>query len=148
MRTLSKLLAAVGLAAVVVSATAQEKDDGKDGALKLEGKYTIVKGERDGQPIPADRLTGSVIRFTKDEVVGTDKDTKELFVSTYKLDTGSKPWKILFKTKAPKEAETTGLIKKDGDTIVLVYAFPGGKEPTEFKTGEKQQMFWLKMESK
>lgn len=146
MRSLSKVLAAVCMTAIVVSASAQEKGGGKKGAVKLEGKYTIVKGEEGGKAIPADRLKGSVVRFTKEEVVGTDKDKKELFVAEYKLDTSSKPWKILMKTKAPKEAETTGLIKREGDMLVLIYALPGGKEPTDFKTGEKQQMFWLKGE--
>ena len=54
------------------------------------------------------------------------------------------------KQKDGETASTTGLIKKEGDTIVLIYALPGGKEPTEFKTkkGDKQQMFWLENKKK
>jgi hypothetical protein len=45
----------------------------------------------------------------------------------------------------PKKGETAdGLIERKGDTVTLIYALPGGKAPTEFKTNEKQQMFTLK----
>ena len=37
-----------------------------------------------------------------------------------------------------------GLIKRDGNTVMLIYALPGGETPTEFKTKEKQQMFTMK----
>jgi hypothetical protein len=37
-----------------------------------------------------------------------------------------------------------GLIASEGETVKLIYALPGGKAPTEFKTAEKQQMFVLK----
>jgi hypothetical protein len=45
----------------------------------------------------------------------------------------------------PQEGMTaTGLVKKEGDTITLIYALPGGAAPTEFKTKAKQQMFVMK----
>ena len=33
---------------------------------------------------------------------------------------------------------------------MIIYALPGGKEPTEFKTkkGDKAQMFWLENKKK
>ena len=37
-----------------------------------------------------------------------------------------------------------GLVKKEGDTVTLIYALPGGRPPTDFMTTEKQQMFVLK----
>lgn len=121
-----------------------KKADEKDAALKLEGGYTIVSGERDGKPIPEERIKGAIVKFTGDTIVGTDKDKKEFFASKYKLDTGKKPYKIWMKSTTPSEAETTGLVEKDGDTVKIVYALPGGKEPTEMKAGEKQHLFVLK----
>lgn len=132
---------AVGCLAVGADLAAQDE---KKPALKLEGGYTLVKGEKDGEPIPAERIKGAIIRFTKDEVIGTDKDKKEIFVAKYKLDTSEKPWKILLKSTAPKEAKANGLIKKEGDTVVVIYALPGADDPTEFKTKKGQHMFWLK----
>ena len=155
--------AVLGLAAVCGSASA---DDEKTAKLVLKGGYTIVKGERDGQPIPLERIKGATIRFREDETVGTDKDKKEIYVAKYKLDTSKTPWKIMMTTVEKKKADgsqkedpkmkdgenasTTGLIKKEGDTIVIIYALPGGKEPTEFKTkkGDKAQMFWLENKKK
>ena len=144
MRTFSMIVTTLSMLGLALAVQAEDRDPEKAAAPKLEGKYTIVRGEEMGMAVPAERLQGSLVRFTKDEVVGTDKDRKELFVASYTLDTGTKPWKIRMKSKAPKEVETTGLIKKEGDQVVLIYALPGGKEPTEFKTADKQQMFWLK----
>ena len=116
----------------------------KKEAVKLDGTYTIVSGEEDGKAIPAERLKGAVVRITDGKIVGTDKDRKELFAATYKVDTTKKPWKIDMKSMEPKEASTTGLVKKEGDTLTIIYALPGGDAPTEFKTKAKQQMFVLK----
>ena len=40
------------------------------------------------------------------------------------------------------------MIEKKGDEIRLIYALPGGEEPTEFGTKEKQLMFVMKNTSK
>lgn len=130
---------------LVSGLTAEDKKaDPKGGGTKLDGGYTIVSGETDGKAIPAEKIKGSTVRFSGDTITGTDKDKKEFFASKFTLDTSKKPWVIKMKSVAPKEAETTGLVKKDGDTITIVYALPGGDAPTEFKTKEKQNLFVLK----
>jgi len=124
-------------------------------AGQIDGGYTIVSGERDGKPIPADEIKDALVRFTLGEVVGTDKDRKEFFAATYTLDTKTKPWKIDMKSIAPTKPDVTGgapkdgttatgLVKKDGDMLTIIYALPGGDAPTEFKTKAKQQMFVLR----
>jgi uncharacterized protein (TIGR03067 family) len=118
--------------------------DEKKEAVKLDGTYTIVSGEEDGKAIPDERIKGAVVRFTGDAILGTDKDKKEFFSATYKLDSSKTPWVIDMTSKRPKEATATGLVKKDGDTLTIIYALPGGDAPKEFKTKEKQQMFVLK----
>ncbi len=50
--------------------------------------------------------------------------------------------------KKGEEVTAKGLIEKDGDTVKLIYALPGGEMPTEFKTKEKQLMFVMKNENK
>lgn len=144
MRNLPNMLAVLSVTVFVVSGFAEDKTPGKAAAAPLAGGYTIVKGESDGKPIPDDRIAGALVKFTADEVIGTDKEKKHLFASKYTLDTTGEPWKIMMKSTTPKESEAVGLVKKDGDTIVLIYALPGGKPPTEFKTQEKQNMFWMK----
>ena len=118
---------------------AQKKD-----AASLEGGYTIVSGEKAGKAIPEGEIKGSIVRFTGDKILGTDKDKKEFFSATYTLDTSKTPWVINMTSKEPKEAKATGLVKKEGDTITIVYALPGGEAPKEFKTKDGQQLFVLK----
>jgi len=120
----------------------------------LIGGYTIVSGEKYGEKEPAERIEGTTVRIAEDAIVVLDKEKKEVYAQTYKIDTKSTPWKIILKSKiTPKnegsgEVEAKGLIEKKGDTVRLIYALPGGAEPTEFKTKEKQLMFVMKNERK
>ncbi|MBN9120272.1 MAG: TIGR03067 domain-containing protein [Planctomycetes bacterium] len=147
-----KMLIAASLFALSVAvATADPPDgkpaqkvDGKKAAASLEGGYTIVSGEKAGKAIPEAEIKGSVVMFTGDKILGTDKDKKEFFSATFTLDASKTPWVIDMTSKEPKAAKATGLIKKEGDTIVIVYALPGAETPKEFKTKEGQQLFVLK----
>ena len=147
MRT-TRFLGAAVLGLFALSLTAQDRPGEKDDASKLEGTYTIVSGEEGGKSIPPERIEGSLVKFTADKITGTDKDRKEFFAATYKLDTSKKPYRIRMKSTTPKEHETVGLVEKKGETLRIIYALPGGPEPTEFKTKEGQQMFVLKPQGK
>ena len=146
-----KLVGMSALLAVVVWVSAPAgAEDGKKAAggnkadAKLEGSYTVVSGEENGKAVPADRVKGSAVVFTADTITGTDKDKKEFFAAKYTLDTGKSPWTIRMHSTAPKEADAVGLIKKEGDTVTLIYALPGAPAPTEFKTKDRQNMFVLR----
>jgi uncharacterized protein (TIGR03067 family) len=99
-----------------------------------------------------DRLKDVTVRIAANAITTFDKDKKEIYAATYKLDTSRKPWRIMMTaTITPVDGKGTkaeGLVERDGDTFKLIYALPGGKAPTEFKTGEKQQMFVLKKRGK
>ncbi|MFO0888469.1 MAG: TIGR03067 domain-containing protein [Isosphaeraceae bacterium] len=112
----------------------------------LAGGYTIVAGEKFGVKEPEERIKGSTVRFTEDRVVVTDKDKNEVYGASYKLEAGAKACRIVMTSKlADNEGQVAhGLIEKKGDTIRLIYALPGGEEPTEFRTKDKQLMFELK----
>lgn len=125
------------------------------GPVPLEGGYTVVSAERDGKAIPEADLKGLIVRFTRHDMLGTGKNLKNLYGASYTLDTTKTPWKIDMKTTPPekpfltkevlKEPVTaTGLVKKEGGVITLIYTLPGGEVPTEFKTKEKQQMLVMK----
>jgi uncharacterized protein (TIGR03067 family) len=120
-------------------------DDKKADTSKLLGKYTIVSGKRDGKDLPKGDFDKSVVIIEKDTIYGHDKDKKEFFGATYTLDTSGKPWKISMVSRSPKKGEKAeGVIEADGDKVRLAYALPGGKAPTDFEAGEKQQSFVLK----
>jgi len=140
---LALLLVALGLN-VRAADNKAEKPDAKD-ASKLEGRYELVGGEESGKQTPAEHIKGSVVIITGNAIVGTDKDKKEFFSCTYKLDTSSKPWKITMTSKEPKQGDKAeGVVEVSGDTLKICYALPGGKTPTSFKTEEKQNCFVLK----
>jgi uncharacterized protein (TIGR03067 family) len=152
----------LGLAATLglgLSALADDKPKSKiSGApADLLGGYTIVAGEKYGEKEPAERIEGTTVRIADDAIVVLDKEKKEVYAQTYKIDTTSTPWKITMKSKITpykqegketEEAVSQGLIEKDGDTVRLIYALPGTPAPTEFKTKSKQIMFVMKNERK
>jgi uncharacterized protein (TIGR03067 family) len=139
-----KLLSFAMLCCGAAYLSAPAAGQGKKAEAKLEGAYTVVSGEENGKAVPAEKVKGSVVRFTGDMILGTDKDKKEFFAAKYTLDTVKTPWTIRMRSTAPKEAETVGLVKKEGDTVTLIYALPGAPAPTEFKTKDRQNMFVLK----
>jgi len=125
---------------------------GADDALKaddLVGVYEIVSGEKFGVKEPEERIEGSTVRFTRDRVVVADKEEKEVYGATYKLEAGEAghgACKITLTSKlADKEDQVAhGLIAKEDGKVRLIYAIQGGQAPDGFKTKDKQLMFVLK----
>jgi len=155
--TRTKRLAIAFAAGLLVLPSALADDKAKrnasDAPADLIGAYTIVSGEKYGITEPAERIAGTTVRFAEDAIIVLDKEKKEVYAQTYKIDTASTPWKITMKSKitpykGADDMEAKGLIQKDGDTVKLIYAIPGGEMPTEFKTKDKQLMFVLKNERK
>jgi uncharacterized protein (TIGR03067 family) len=158
-------LLTLSLASIVAVGGLALADDKKkpnpSGAPKdLIGGYTIVAGEKYGEKEPAERIEGITVRIAEDGIVTLDKEKKEVYAQTYKIDTTSTPWKITLKSKITpyqqekgkdkddSESVAHGLIEKEGDTVKIIYALPGTPAPTEFKTKSKQLMFVLKNEKK
>jgi uncharacterized protein (TIGR03067 family) len=115
----------------------------------LVGTYRIVGGEREGIVDPPERVEGSTVRFTAETVVVSSPDKKEVYSATYTLAPGDKPGttRIHMTSRVPadKQEKAHGLIARDkDDTIRLIYALPGGEEPTEFRTKDQQLMFVMK----
>jgi uncharacterized protein (TIGR03067 family) len=153
---LFKLSAALALVALLTSfAVAQQTDSTAKNANKtttpksLAGRYTITSGEKEGTKEPEERIKGTTVTFTEETVIVADKDKKEIYSASYKLDTTTTPPQITMTSRVDGSAGeiARGLIQqdKDDDNVVrLVYALPTGEVPTEFKTKEKQLMFVMK----
>jgi uncharacterized protein (TIGR03067 family) len=112
--------------------------------LSIEGGYTIASAERDGRPIPASTLKDAIVRVTGGRIVGTDRDRTEFLYGTYTLNMNKTPWEVELKVMGAKDDTTRGLVKRDGNTLTLIYALPGAEAPKEFKTKEGQVMFSLR----
>jgi len=138
-------LTAVLLAGVWAAAD-EKKEKGKDKAPSLAGEYVIVSGERAGRKEPPERIKGTLVRFTDSAVAVFDMSKRQTYGASYKLDMGKKPWTITMTaaTGRNKGEVARGLIEKQGDTVRLIYALPGGELPTGFATKDKQLMFTMK----
>ena len=111
----------------------------------------ITSGEKEGNKEPNDRIEGTIVTFTKETVIVTDKQKKEVYSASYKLDSTTNPCQITMTSRVEGSAGeiAQGLIQRDKDddkVVRLVYALPTGETPKEFKTKEKQLMFVLKKE--
>ena len=138
---------ALGLTGLLMAAGWATAREDKNAPMKLAGDYTIVAGEREGQKEPSDHIQGTAVNFTNDTVTVTDKDKKETYVATYKVDASKNPPVITMteKTGPTKGEKARGLIEKNGKQVKLIYALPGGDMPTGFeKTKDKQLLFVLK----
>ena len=142
MKTILLACAILGLS---FGAAAGDDKAPKGEKANWDGTYTITKGERDGKEIPAEKFKGSIIKFDGEKILGADKDKKEFFGSTFKVDSTSTPNKIMMVSISPtKGQKADGVIEFSKDTIKICYALPGGDTPTEFKAKEKQHYFELK----
>jgi uncharacterized protein (TIGR03067 family) len=112
----------------------------------IRGEYRIVSGERNGSVLPANELDDATIIIGDRSITARDKSRNETFAATYTIETRQQPWRIkMTSTKAPETGVVAeGLIDVDEDRVRLVYALPKGAPPSDFKTGEQQQMFVLK----
>jgi uncharacterized protein (TIGR03067 family) len=128
----------------------QERPEAKPAELKakdLVGTYKIVESHKDGAKSPKETFDGTVVRFTDDSIVATDKEKKEVYSASYKLDASKSPAVIVMTSTLPnaKGAVANGLIERDGDTLRLIYTLPkelGGEDapspPKDFKTVKGQ----------
>ncbi|MGP0070182.1 MAG: TIGR03067 domain-containing protein [Isosphaeraceae bacterium] len=151
---LVNLVCGLGLVVLLNSLSiAQEADATSDAKADkvctpeaLVGRYVIVSGEKDGVKEPEERIKGTVVTFSKEKVVVADKEKKELYSATYKLDSTKNPSDIIMTSNVASSSGeiARGLIRKEGDTVRLIYALPTGEIPTGFKTKQKQLMFVMK----
>src|SRR5262249_30633745 len=144
--TLGPLAVMTALSIVQDAGSAPSKPDKSCTPADFVGRYVIVAGERDGAKEPEERIRGTTVTFTKDSVVVADKDKKELYSATYKLNATTNPCDITMTSRVESSAGeiARGLIQKEGDTLRLIYALPTGEIPSGFKTKEKQLMFVMK----
>lgn len=147
--TMRAVIGSVALVVAVVGNTfAWADDEAKSDcdAKKIAGRYQIVSGEKFGVKVPEKDYDGSVVVFTTDAIVMTDKHQKQSYAATFKLEPGEKHCRItMTSTLAGNQGQRArGLVEKQGDTLRLIYALPGGDEPTEFRTKDKQLLFVLK----
>jgi uncharacterized protein (TIGR03067 family) len=141
LRSALVLVAALSFQTSLFSEDAAEKP-------KLEGQHAIVVKEQNGTAIDEADFKGSTIRFTDGKLVGANKAGTEFLTADYTIDSSKKPCAIVLKVTSGSNngKEMQGLIERKDNTIRLVFAYPNGERPTEFKTKENQVMYTLQAE--
>ena len=116
--------------------------DGAEDAVKkekqrLEGEWSMVSGEIDRQPLPAEYVKGArrIARGGETTVLIGGR----LFMKArYTVDPGKNPRTIDYvMTGGPTRGKTQlGIYELDGDTVKFCFASPGKERPQDFTTKE------------
>lgn len=113
-------------------ATADDKKDAKFDAGKLEGKWSITAGTKNGEKADTDKYKEAV-EITKEKM--TLKTPDGTFVFKYTVDDKTSPATVNLEILEPegfKGTKAAGIIKMDGDKLMLCYPAMGGDKPKDF----------------
>ena len=134
--TIIRCSAILALAALVAAAApAQETEAATKDKAQLQGEWTMVSGERDGQAFPAEFLQGSKRVAAGDEI--TVRLQGQIFMkATITLDPAKNPKAIDYAvTGGPYAGKTQlGIYQLDGFTVKFCFSTPGKARPTAFST--------------
>ncbi len=115
----------------------------------LVGNWSYVSAVKSGEKRTGDQLEGQLVKITPKSWTLEGNGGK--FVMDYEIDAKSKPNKVKFTiTESPfgEGMSTGGLVKMQGEQLVVCYSARGGDAPKEFasKEGSGVHMFVLKKE--
>ena len=111
--------------------------DAKKETAQLEGEWTMVSGEIDGQSMP-EEMRKTARRVVKDGETTVTIGDRLFMKARFSIDPAKKPKTIDYTmTGGPTEGKTQlGIYELDGDTVKFCFSAPGKDRPTEFTTKE------------
>jgi uncharacterized protein (TIGR03067 family) len=136
----------VSAVALVVCAGFAAAEDKKFDASKLEGKWTITAGTKEGTKLDAKNLEGEVT-IAKDTI--TIKAPDMTHVMGYTVDGTKSPVTIdmVGKEGPAKDLKAEGIIEVKGEEIHLAYVaqIPGmeGKRPTKMESTKDNKALYF-----
>ena len=141
---MTRFVSAVALVVCAGFATAEDKFDAK----KLEGKWAISAGWKEGAKLDAKNVEGE-ITITKDTI--TIKAADMTHVMGYTVDGTKSPVTIdmVGKEGPAKDLKAEGIIEVKGEEVHLAYVaqIPGmeGKRPTKMESTKENKAFYFVM---
>ena len=104
---------------------------------QLEGEWSMVSGEIDGQPMPENFLKGSK-RVAKAGETTVTIGGRQFMQAKFTVDPAKKPKALDYNlTDGPNKGKILlGIYELDGDTVKFCFGGPGKDRPTEFTTKE------------
>jgi len=125
------LVVAVGL---LIAADKPKDDTAKKDLEALQGDWTLVSGERNGEKFP-EELLKSLKRTIKGDKATITRDGETIATGTMTLDTSKKLKTIDVKLEGMDQT-IKGIYELEGETFKMCYAMPGGDRPKEFASKE------------
>jgi uncharacterized protein (TIGR03067 family) len=128
MRIFVSLFAATVLLGAEPAADAVKKE-----MASLEGEWSMVSGERDGQAIPEELLKNAK-RSTKDGETTIAFGDTVYMKAKFTIDPSKKPKEIDYTVTEGdnKDKKQLGIYELDGDTAKFCFSAPDEKRPTDF----------------
>src|SRR5438105_2313107 len=142
----------VGVFAVLVLIGAAGAQDAvKTEAALLEGEWSMVSGEGNGQSMPKESVKSGK-RVAKDGETTITIGGQVYFKAKFSIDPTKKPKAIDYAmTEGPTKGKThLGIYELDGDTVKFCFAAPGKDRPTDFtaKLGSQRTLSVWKRDKK
>jgi uncharacterized protein (TIGR03067 family) len=128
----------VGIGIVLLAlAGASLAQEAKKEMAQLEGEWTMVSGERDGQPVP-DEMRKTAKRVVKDGETTVEIGGQVFMKAKFTIDPAKKPKTIDYTlTGGPNDGKKVlGIYELDGDTVKFCFALPDKDRPTEMTAKE------------
>jgi uncharacterized protein (TIGR03067 family) len=126
----------VGLASLVVSLSwAQDNEPAKKDKAQLQGEWTLISGERDGQAFTADFTRGSK-RVAKGDETTVMLQGQLFMKAKFSLEpTKSPKWIDYSITGGPYAGKSQlGIYELEGDKATFCFSTPGKERPDGFTT--------------
>ncbi len=126
----------------------EKKVETKPAGLDIAGNWTITSGVRAGEELPDERIAAG-IKISKDSIEIAAGE--EAFVMSYKINEKASPAAVDMKVlsgPAPEGAPAFGILKRDGDTLVLCYNATDEDRPKSFESTAENGFFLFKMKLK
>ena len=126
----------IGIVLLALAGTGVAQDAKKEMA-QLEGEWTMVSGEIDGQTLP-EEMRKTAKRVVKDGQTTVTIGGRLFMKAKFAIDPAKKPKTIDYTmTEGPTKGKTQlGIYELEGDTVKFCFAAPDKERPTEFTAGE------------
>ncbi|HYT88062.1 MAG TPA: TIGR03067 domain-containing protein [Gemmataceae bacterium] len=132
-RVVLAMLVIALLVTVSAPSSAGEKAGKKDEEL-IQGTWSVVSGEKEGQKAPEEELKDVRLTFAAGGKLMVKAKNKDM-EGTYKLDSAKKPKEIdVTVDEGGKELVLKGIYLLTKDSLKICLAHPPTERPTEFAT--------------
>ena len=122
-----------------------ERKESKFDAKKMVGNWALVSGKRAGADVAEERLAAVVKVSEKTFTMPAGPDAS--FVMKYEIESSKSPVQIDLEIESGPvpEGKAIGIVKMDGDKMVLCYDPTGQTRPEKFETSEDDGFFMFVM---